>query len=398
MLAWELGLGLGHVYPLRALADELVLRGHEVYIAGRSLLRVRQAFADALREKNDPRMRVLAAPYFPTVMLPAAQQSSLADVIWYDAGGHSAAILGSLFNAWRELLGQLRIDLLVADGAPIALAAAQGVCPALSYGGYFHATDPAGWGIFRDWERIDRNACTQRAERLLAHLDLARAGAGLPPADSLFHGFGASTQLIRFLPELDYAAPRAGVSYVDQLNRGGLEPQWPQPTASRRLFVYLRKDYLYFERLIAALAALDDCAVLCFHDGVPAAKLRTAAHLSYSTSPFDMRQVLAQTDAVVCHGAGLQAQAARAGKALLCLPMQTEQFLSARLAVRLGVGLLHAVSEPPPSFSPLLRKLLGDAGIATRARARELGALAHAREPDAVATVAAACDRLVRMH
>ena len=124
LLAWELGLGLGHVYPLRALAHELLARGHQVLVAGRSLLRVRSVF-------DDPRITLLAAPFFPGVMVPATQQCSLADVIWFDGGGHSPAVLGALFRAWRELLGELRIDLLITDAAPMAHAAAAGVCPAL---------------------------------------------------------------------------------------------------------------------------------------------------------------------------------------------------------------------------------------------------------------------------
>ncbi len=386
LLAWELGHGFGHVYPLRALANELLARGHQVLVAGRSLLRVRSTFDDA-------RIQVLAAPFFPGVMLPATQQCSLADVIWFDGGGHSPSVLGALFRAWRTLLDELHIDLLIADAAPMALAGAAGVCPALSFDNYFHATDERGWGIFRDWERIDRRASEERSRALLSHVNLARASVGLDPAAHLAAAFDAQARVIRFLPELDYAAPRPGVCYVGVSNAGGLAPDWPQPDRRQRLFAYVRKDYAQLDRLLAALATLEDCSVLCFHDGVPAAKMPCAAHLSFSAEPFDIRAVLAQADAVLCHGGSLQALTVRSGKRLLSLPMQAEQFLCARMAVRLGVGLLHLQSDKPTELAILLRRLLADEALAERARA--LADQFRGRDPEGVQTVADSAARLL---
>lgn len=386
LLAWELGAGYGHVFPLRALAQELLQQGHAVLVAGRHLLQVRKAF-------DDPRIVLLAAPYFPGVMLPATQQSSLADVIWFDGGGHSPVVLGALFRAWRELLVQLRIDLLITDAAPVALAAAAGVCPALSFDNYFHATDGRGWGIFRDWERLDRRASEQRSQLLLSHVNAARASVGLDPAADLAAAFDAQTRVIRFLPELDYAAPRPGVSYVGVTTGGGQAPDWPQSGHRKRLFAYVRKDYAQLDRLLAAFVALEDCSVLCFHDGVPTLKLPEAAHLRFSTEAFDIRAVLSNADAIVCHGGSLQALTVRAGKPLLSLPRQAEQFLCARMAVRLGVALVHLDSDPPGKLLPLLRQLLTDQAMAARAHA--LAEQVRGRDPEGVPTVVAAAGRLL---
>ncbi len=385
LLAWELGHGYGHVYPLRALALELQQQGHQVLLVGRSLLRVRSAFVD-------PRIRLLAAPFFPGVILPSKQMSTLADVIWFDAGGHSPEVMQAVFRAWRELLLQLRVDLLIADAAPLALAAAQGVCSSLSYGGYFHATDARGWGIFRDWERIDRRACELRSQQLLSHLNLARASVGLGPAADLAAGFGADARVIRFLPELDYAGPRPDVSYVGVSSGGGAEPCWPQ-AGNRRLFAYVRKDYSQLDRLLAAFARLEDCSVLCFHDGLPPAKMPQAPHLVFSSEPWDIRAVLKQADAIVCHGGSLQALAVRAGKPLLSLPLQAEQFLCARMAVQLGVGLMHLESDPQGRLLQLLRQALADEDLAMRAHA--FAAQVRGRDPDGVPTVAALAAHLL---
>lgn len=81
--------------PLATLARPLIARGHEVLVIARDLVRVRRGF-DGLP------VRLLSAPFFPGIS-PAQQQNSLADVVWFDGGGHSADTLVALIVAWREL-------------------------------------------------------------------------------------------------------------------------------------------------------------------------------------------------------------------------------------------------------------------------------------------------------
>lgn len=278
VLAWELGHGYGHALPLAALARKLIEHGHALTVVSRDPARIGQAFAGLP-------VRVLCAPFFPGVIAPSQQQNTLADVIWFDAGGHDAAGFAALFLAWRALLQLLRADLLIADAAPVALAAAHGLMPAISYDNGFHCTDSRGWTIFRDWERINAVASEQRATQLLAHLNSARVGAGLNRVDTLTEGFGADRYLIRFAPELDYAAPRPQARYVGQAVVPGSTPEWPEPAQPQRLFVYLRRAYALTERVISALVRLQRIDVLCFHDGLAAEQQRPAAHLRYTQTP-----------------------------------------------------------------------------------------------------------------
>ncbi len=48
LLAWELGSGLGHLGPLRAIGIEFVRRGHQVAIATNNVPLCRQGFAGLL--------------------------------------------------------------------------------------------------------------------------------------------------------------------------------------------------------------------------------------------------------------------------------------------------------------------------------------------------------------
>lgn len=378
VMAWELGHGYGHVMPLATLARALTERGHEVIVVVRDLLRARRAFEGLPA-------RILSAPHFPGPAGQAQQQNSLADVIWFDGGGHSAASFDALFQAWRELLKLLRADLLIADAAPVALAAAHGVMPTLSYDNGFHCTDECGWRVFRDWERANVSASQERAIRLLAHTNAAREAVGLHAVSSLAAGFAADRTLIRFPPELDYAGPRPGVRYVGQTLSPGAGADWPESAAPQRLFAYLRKEHPLADRVISALARLTNTQVLCFHDGIAATQLRSAAHLRYSQSIFDLAQVLPQVDAVVCHGGGLQAAALQFGKPTLALPLHTEQYLSARQAERAGCALLYLARGERPDFLPMIRQLLTNTSLAAHAEA--VAAAHRLREPDALGAV-----------
>ncbi len=353
LLAWELGHGLGHIVPLRALADQLVGHGHEVLIAARQLPRVREYFSGAA-------VKVLAAPFFPEVVLPARQQSSLSDVIWFDGGGHDAAVCTALFLAWRELITQLRVDLVIGDGAPMAIAASQGLAQTLAYESYFHSCDTQGWRMFRDWERVDTAACAARAVALLTHINAARSEAGVLPAEDLSAAFGARRTCIRFLPEHDYAHPRPDVRYVRQQITPGIQAEWPEPHLPQRLFAYVRKDYPHADRIVHALARLTQCSILCFHDGLPPEKLRRTAHLRYSDRAYDLSSILPMVDAVVCHGGGVQILATQYGKPALMIPTHTEQFLSARAAATAGSGVVFLAKDDRPDFLPSIRQVLAN--------------------------------------
>jgi hypothetical protein len=369
VLVWELGSGLGHALPLRQLADQLESRGHRVAVVARDLLKMRAAFAGSGH-------RVLPAPFFPGLCLPAPQLSSLADVLWFDSGGHSAETIAAQFANWQQILELLAADLLIADAAPMTLAACQGRVPTLNYDGYFHATDASAWRLFRDWERSDRVGSEQRAAQLLAHLNSARRQSGMADAAQLHEGFAATRQLLRCLPELDPFGPREGVGYLGHATIAGAAPAWPAHS-DRRVFVYLRRDYAHADRLLGALARLPDCAVICVHDGLDPARIGKCPGVHFTEQTLDLAQVLPQCDLVICHGGALHGLATQAGKPSLLMPLHTEHYLTGRMAVQRGTSLLVMPPLTSADFlTPLRRLLLEDsfarasAGIAAAHRQR----------------------------
>ena len=360
LIAWELGSGLGHAFPLRQLADSLQGAGHVVHVMARDLVQLRRVFADSAHV-------LLPAPLFPGMCLPAQQMNALSDVIWCEAGGHSAATMHAGFSAWRTWFDLLQPDLLIADAAPMAIAASHGQLPSLNYDGYFHATDARAWSLFRDWERVDATAVGERASQLLIHLNSARAAADLPAVAHLHEGFSATRQVLRCLPEFDPFGPRADSVYLGQQTMAGASPPWPQMAASKKVFVYLRRDYAHAERLLGALTRLQDCAVLCVHDGIASERLPRAAHIHCTAVPVDLAQVLAVADAVVCHGGALHGLATQAGKASLLMPLHTEHYLIARMAERAGSSLLVMPPLTSTDFLSPLRRLLSEPAFASAA-------------------------------
>jgi UDP:flavonoid glycosyltransferase YjiC (YdhE family) len=69
-------------------------------------------------------------------------------------------------------------------------------------------------------------------------------------------------------------------------------------------------------------------------------------------------QLLAKCDLVVCHGSHqMTAQALLAGKPVLLLPTQLEQFLIMRRVVRFGAGLGVAQGTQNPDFAAAFAEL-----------------------------------------
>jgi hypothetical protein len=385
LLVWEMGGGLGHIVPLKTLADHLATRGHHVLIATRDPIKTQKVFAGSGHS-------TLCAPMFAGLSINPTQICSLADMIWFDGGGHSAPSFSAILHSWRNLYIALGIDLVIADAAPCAIAAAQGLIPSVAYDTAFHATDAAAWTPFRDWEPIDQHAVGRRAEHLLEHLNQARAQLQLPTVTTLPEGFKADLILLRNVPQLDLHGARGGVVHVGVANNPGIAPPWPEGEWLYRILVYVRASYAHLERMLGALSRLEKTAVLYFHDGISESRLPRATHLRYVTEPLDLHLTLPQTDLVVCHGGGLQVQSALYGKPSLTLPLHTEQFVQSRQAQRAGVALMHSPDQRAEFITPI-RSLLTDPRY--RLAAQQLAAQHAQQYPDPLATVMLRIEQLL---
>lgn len=357
--AWELGAGTGHVATLHPIALALKARGHVV----RFLQRDAGAGADLERAAEIPREGA------PVWVGPLQLDNPLNfGEILENFGYRSAASLRPLVEAWRERLRDT--DLVVANVAPAAhLAALTLGKPSLEISQGFHIPPPAMPAApLRDWEPAPRARLEAADRRVLAAINEVLAAHGAAPLATLGDLFAGRSLLLTY-PELDIYPQRGPADYygIPESGEGALCPPWP-PGGRPRVFAYLYKHYAQLGRLLEDLgrAGLSTLAMCRGID--PALRPKEDASVHVATEPMSVSRLLPQCDVVVCHGSHqMTAQALLAGKPVLLLPTQLEQFLITRRVVRQGMGLGMAPEVAAPDFAAALGALGTDASYAQKA-------------------------------
>lgn len=359
LLAWELGGGYGHVAPLRALAQELVRRGHRCTFAVRDLGTAEEWLEPALG-------RVLQAPLrLGAIRNPVRVQVSYASLL-HNSGFDQPLAIAAALRAWRELIEGHGCDLLVADHAPMAVAAAHGLhTPVLQVGtGFTLPPTVAPYPVFRPQLRVGEEVLRHNESAVLVPLRAAFERLGWTPPSSLQTVFGGGLRALFTYRELDhYDTPRQddylGLPDLAQ----GLAPQWPAGDGPR-LFGYLRPSKS-LPGLLAALQRLPARVLLRIGGGVTADSLRgyERAGLRIVDQAVDLKRAARDSDALIHYGAhATTAEFLLAGKPALLVPETPEQSLVALRAQQLGAALV-----PPPkgdfNVSAALRQLLDDAAL-----------------------------------
>jgi hypothetical protein len=193
----------------------------------------------------------------------------------------------------------------------------------------------------RHWEPAPR-ALLEAADRtVLAAINDALQAHDAAPIGTIGELFAGRAMLLTY-PELDIYPERGPADYygVPSSGEGSATPAWP-PGRGPRVFAYLYHYYAGLEPLLAALRRLD-CPTLMLCRGIGAG-LRQAHHggpIHISEQPMSVSRLLPQADLVACHASHqMTAQGLLAGKPLLMLPTQLEQFIIMWRVVRLGAGL-----------------------------------------------------------
>ena len=364
-LAWDLGAGRGHAVRIAALAARLHDAGHSPCVFARDLRTQRACLRADLR--------CLPAPHNDWIPDIGRAPANWGDILWSEVGLHDPAQAQAIALAWRDLFASLEVEVVLADGAPLALLAARSLGLRTSAIGTGFLVPPPGppWPLFRDWEAVDLSAVAALEQRIGAHLD--QIGAALGVAD-VRGALAGDRQLLFTQSALDHYPGRSGGHYVGPLAGDGVAPHWP--AAPRRVFVYLQPHYAHLEPLRRALAERADLGVLAYFGG--AACWETASRCRVAEQPVAIRHMLEQADLVIGHGGNLAVLAAEAGVPGLWLPTQAETYLTARRTRDLGI----ARSVTPPfdalDFATPLAQLLDDPAL--RQRAREFAASLRRRD------------------
>src|SRR5262249_3934938 len=348
--AWELGAGTGHVTTLLPLAAAMKARGHEA----RFFLRDISAGADLEGAKAIPRE---GAPVWvgpPTVAAPLNLGEILLNFGYHDPTQHK-----QLVDAWRERLQGSHA--VVANVAPAAHLAARTLgIPSFEVSQGFHAPPPGMPSApLKHWEAAPRDRLEASDRRVLDVINTVLSAYGAPPLSTLGELFVGRLMLLTY-PELDIYPERGPCDYygITDSGEGKAVPDWPQGSGPR-VFAYLSSYFGGLDPLLAPIAAGGQPA-LVFCRGLapkPQDKYRDSS-IRFTAEPMAVSRVLSQADVVVCHASHqMTAQALLAGKPVLLLPTQLEQFLIMRRLVRFGAGLGIAPELPNADYAAALAAL-----------------------------------------
>jgi UDP:flavonoid glycosyltransferase YjiC (YdhE family) len=342
-LAWDLGAGHGHAVRLTALAEHIEACGHVPVLLSRDLR--------TLRGVSGGRWPLLGAPHnswFPASPAPA----SWTDILWIEAGLHDRRQAEAITLAWRDQLRELRIDRVIADGAPLVPLAARALgIPCLRIGNGFTLPPGPPWPIFRDWEPVDSARVDQREAAIIDTLNTIGASIGVNDACAALTG---DAEAVFTWPPFDHYAHRQQGVHVGALRGRGAPPAWP--AGAKRVFVYLQPGYPHLALLESALRQRSDLAVLAYFGG--ARPWADSTSMRTSDVALDITELCRHCDMVISHGGNLAALATASGCPSLLLPTQAEMYLTARRLVERGSALAVTPPYDPLDFATPIDRLL----------------------------------------
>jgi len=367
LLAWELGAASGHLAGLRPIVEVLLARGHQVTLAAQNL---RNA------------ARVFAGLDFPIVPAPRTHElyGGLEDPplnyseILMRYGYIDVPMLTALVRAWRALIQLTAADVLVADHAPTALLAARGLpdLRCIAFGNSFAVPPPVHpTPNMRRWLEVPPQRLLNSDALVLKTINQS-LHPSVAPLSALHQMFERVDCLFVGVPELDPYGPRAAECYLGLHVgiSGKAAPQWPVGEG-KRIFAYLRADYAEIDHLLAALAA---CGARCLIHMAGTSPVLIERYRSprmvFSDTPVDIVSAAAQCDAAICHsGTGTVNALLQAGKPMVLLPAQLEQFLLARNVEALGAALVVVPEAARRDFGDALKSILENPSFVGHARA-----------------------------
>ena len=362
---WELGGGYGHISNFLNLGLRLRERGHEVLFALKDLSR-----AENLLGSHG--FQLLQAPLWlpqPVGVPPPGNYSE----ILFSFGYFDEAGLTGVVRAWRGLFGLIDADLLVMENSPTALLAARGLStPRALLGTGFSCPPPEKpMPVLRWWQSGVRYHFDEHENNIVRTMNGVLRRVGGPQLETVADLFAADETFLSTFPELDHYPARGDRQryWGPAFNIAqGSPPRWPMGK-SKKLFAYLDANHPGFVPAIKVLRGIADRVLV--HAAGASERVRRdleSATLAFTTTAANMQDVLSEADLIVCHsGHGLSAAALLAGRPLLLIPAQVEQYMLAQRIEQLGAGRIVGGGRTEKDLRKLVAELLTNPGYASAA-------------------------------
>ena len=363
--AWELGASYGHAVSCAGLATELHARGHAIAFVFRELHQL------AMLPETGA-FDVFQAPRLAREGVGAGVPASVSDIL-LGCGYDDPKMFTTLLGAWRALLARWKPDLVVADFAPTALAAAHSLTlPRVSYGnGFFSPPRMSPLPAFRHDEPVDGERLRNADARALASANAGFSHFDAPPLARLADLFAADDDFLCTFPELDHYGSRPASGYWGPRVRfdRGLDMRWPRRSA-RNLLIYVQRNLPQLDALIEQVRAGGHNVIAFIPELDRARRERIVApHRIVADKPVRLDALLERCDALVSLGGDIAAGALTLGVPQLVFPQHYEQYLLARRIEQLGAGAWLPPAAQGAEIAAALDRVLADPGIAAAARA-----------------------------
>jgi UDP:flavonoid glycosyltransferase YjiC (YdhE family) len=388
--AWEIGEDLGHITQFLPLALELRRRGHDVVTALRELPR-----AENIIGRHG--ITMLQAPMWQGDLLDPPQPLSYAEILFF-FGYIDASRLIAMIKAWIGLISLIEPDIIIADHAPTALVAARVLgMPRTTMGpGFFLPPATAPLPNMRPWLNVSPERLILSDQRVLSTINVVLDTLSAQPLERLSDIFDCSKHFLTTFPELDPYRSRSPMQYYGPIlgPAEGAVPEWPQGRGPK-VFAYLKPHYQELEEVFDTLAAFE-CRSAAFIGGLPT-QIQNKT-ISISHRPYDIKRAALECNFGVCHGGhGTTCELLLKGKPLLLLPMQLEQYLTARRVSDAGAGVIVDRENPHRDFRAAVDQLINNPNLARRAR-EFAERYAGSTTLSTVTRIASECEMIVRKH
>jgi UDP:flavonoid glycosyltransferase YjiC (YdhE family) len=362
LFTWELGAGAGHCVNLAPLAAALVARGHDVWIAARNLVMVRQVFGPL-------EVNYLPAPYLSEQPPnPIRQTVSLAHIL-HNSGFGDDATLEVLCKAWHNILEAVAPDVMVCEHSPMALLASRyrNMRRAVLGSGFVVPPAASPWPDLRYWIPLAGQSHDLRNadDVILRRVNAQLVRDGIQPLERLADLYAdAEASFLLTFRELDHYPNRGDAQYIGAwFPDGGVDPTWPARDGPR-LFAYLKPPAPGW-RLAELLALLRETGLptLLYVPGTDPTwrqKFETP-RLRFASEPVNILKAASQCDLAILNGtAGSMTAMLLAGVPQLNIPFYLEQIVGSRRVADLGAGLVANPRRPEQIAARLMLLLRSD--------------------------------------
>lgn len=341
LITWELGGGLGHLVPLRSLAERLVQRGHIVSLAARDLIAAGKLF------KGIPICFYQAPhklePFRPDFDPPITYHQMLHNIGFGNADG-----LMALTSAWRAIFAHCAPDVAIFDHSPVAMFAGRGLGFRKAMLGTGFTVPPTPLPVIRPWVDSGDLDLTGSCGNTIKTTNSVATLFGIPAVSSLDDIYQEATPFLCTYAELDHFGKRPSVDYLGiTVESAGIRPEWPYGEGPK-VFAYL-KSCESFHEIVSQLYKLRfPCIVFCstLQDKYVLRLEEEFPSIRFYKEAVDLELVVRDCNVAICHGGhGFVARMLLAGIPIVSLPLQLEQTLLSMRIASAGAGVYFSTEH-----------------------------------------------------